>query len=289
MLVLVLVRVLGVVGGVGLSGPMTRNVIGIRAATGNVMETFVSVGAFEQSNVELANGLRENVLRHERPYEVHDGWVSIPAAEEEGEENENKVCANDRESYDVTVKLFFLHTSAFDDIPTIIHHVLQTLGLGALDLLIMAFPGLEYDASEEQPVRPENLEGWKAAYKRVEQLHHQGAIRKIGVADFGIKRLQALLPHVAVRPAIDQINVEHCCTVPLPMVAFAHDEKIELLAHNDCTQIMPGRALATLLDEFYPLHEHPVHGEWVAKYTAVSRDRGVVESKGYLVSALVDG
>jgi glutamate--cysteine ligase regulatory subunit len=97
---------------------------------------------------------------------------------------------------------------------------------------------------------------------------------------------------------VDQINLKDCCVVPKSLILYAKQEKIQLLTHNDCNDILPvgttrellGPAdkgagiLASAPDANDGIQGH-VEPQWVVKYTAVVKDRGVVENKGYFALA----
>ena len=94
--------------------------------------------------------------------------------------------------------------------------------------------------------------------------------------------------------------------LPPPLVLLAKKEGIELLTHRDCTDILPEGTLRELLGtglqgagvlaekeggegEEPGCGEERLRGElvpqWVVKYTAVVKDRGVIENKGYFAGA----
>lgn len=84
---------------------------------------------------------------------------------------------------------------------------------------------------------------------------------------------------------------------------FAKKEKIDLLTHSDVTNILPRGTLRELLGpgdkgvgvlssgtEYQETQntqglKGDVEPQWVIKYTAVVKDRGVVEDKGYFAVA----
>ena len=86
--------------------------------------------------------------------------------------------------------------------------------------------------------------------------------------------------------------------VPKSLILYAKQEKIELLTHNDCTNILPEGTVRELLGSgekgFHLLADtsKALHGDlepqWVVKYTAVVRDRGVIENKGYFAMAEIN-
>ena len=105
-----------------------------------------------------------------------------------------------------------------------------------------------------------------------------------------------------VRPEVDQINVKDCCNVPPPLIKLAKAENIELLTHFDCTDILPSGTLRELLGQGPQGAGVLVEGQdgvcglrgdlipqWVVKYTAVVRNRGVIENKGYFAAAELRG
>ena len=91
------------------------------------------------------------------------------------------------------------------------------------------------------------------------------------------------------RQSVDQINVRDCCVVPKSLIVYAKGEKIDLLTHSDNTNILPRDALSDLLGHGESgagiLGKGGLQGDaepqWVIKYTAVVKDRGVIENKGY--------
>ncbi|KAL8980084.1 MAG: hypothetical protein Q9177_005975 [Variospora cf. flavescens] len=292
--------------------------------------------AFEKSNVELVHGLWANFTGSKTAAADEDDpddagvpngnlpetsrsipytlWTSI----------ENDVLhipsnmfhfrglSEERSQYDITVKLFLLPQASFhhwrQHLQEAIAAVLDELEVESIDLLIVSFPGISFEASSEESggcgsnkidaTEPELLDFILDAWQEVSLLQSKGTVGKIGLAEFGRERLQKFLPRTPHRPAVDQINVRDCHVLPQPMMSFAKEEQIELLTHNDCTNILPQGTLRDILGD----GEHgagvlagpdskikgltgDVTPQWVVKYTAVIRDRGVIENKGYFASA----
>ncbi len=226
----------------------------------------------------------------------------------------------DESQYDTTVKLFFLPGSG--PVAERARHaeealglVFRELGVASIDLLVLSFPGMSFEGNCEweadkmnaaQGNDEEEAATWAAA---AEPLVQQGTVRRLGVAEFGSEKLARFLKRVAVSPAVDQINIRNCCNVPPPLASLAKERGIELLVHTDCTDVLPPGTLRELLgqglqgagvladdhavnekgEEGVP--EDALHGDltpqWVVKYTAVVRDRGVIENKGYFAGALL--
>ncbi|KAL8683210.1 MAG: hypothetical protein Q9186_000822 [Xanthomendoza sp. 1 TL-2023] len=219
----------------------------------------------------------------------------------------------ERSEYDITVKLFLLPKSSLLDwrrhLQDAIAAVLQELSVDSIDLLIVSFPGVSFDTDSEektggcgsnkvQATESELLDAIIDVWQAVEMLQTNGVVTKTGVAEFGQERLQEFLPKTSRRPTVNQINVRDACVVPESIMQFAKQESLELLTHSDCTNILPRGTLRDLLGDGpngAGVLAGPNSGgrglrgdltpEWVVKYTAVVRDRGVIEHKGYFASA----
>lgn len=285
-----------------------------------------------RSNVELINGLRTNFASHQHHVHVvsnqstsdtepaYTHWTAqdgdvlyIPSVKPTPLKEE-------RASYDITVKLFFLpgiHASKrCQHTKEAIDCVLKELGVDSVDILIVSYPGIAFDADDDEDgddvvssdgdasANSEDLEGLEAqlkSWKVLEQLHQQGIIKQLGVAEFSADRLTKFLPEVNIRPTIDQINVKDCCVVPKDLILYAKEQDIKLWTHNDCTDILPAGTTRQILGpgekhanilaarpdsaEGEPGLKGDIVPQWVVKYTAVVKDRGVVENKGYFASA----
>jgi glutamate--cysteine ligase regulatory subunit len=281
---------------------------------------------FSKSNVELINSLRANFSA----YQHHSSSIvlsntAIPPAwtRQEGDDLyvpswQPTPLVEPRDSYDVTCKLFFLpgipstrrcrHTKEAIDL------VLKELGVETIDLLIVSYPGVSFDADDEdadelspdeygsaEDDESEGLEAQVKTWRVLESLHKQGVISQLGVSEFSSDRLAKFLPEVEVRPSVDQINVKDCCVVPKSLIMYAKEHKIELLTHADCMDILPPGTTRELLgpgkdgagiiaakpdaDAEEPALKGDIEPQWVIKYTAVVKNRGVIENKGYFAVA----
>lgn len=279
---------------------------------------------FSKSNIELINSLRSNFASFQH-HNSSDNADRTPDYKKWTTEEDDTLyvpswrptpLTEPRESYDVTVKLFYLpgipstrrckHTREAIDL------VLKELGIENIDLLIVSYPGVTFDADDEEEVsadedesaRSDESEGLDAQIKTwqvLESLHEKGVISQLGVSEFSSERLDKFLPEVKVRPTVDQINVKDCCVVPKPLIVYAKANKIELLTHADCMDILPPGTTRELLgpskdgagilaacpdagaDE--PGLKGDIEPQWVVKYTAVVKNRGVIENKGYFAVA----
>jgi len=180
---------------------------------------------------------------------------------------------------------------------------LRELDVKAVNLLVVSFPGMSFEGdcewkADKLNAMQGNDDEEAATWPAVEDLHRQGLVRNLGIAEFGSEKLARFLKRVQIRPTVNQINIKNCCNVPPPLVNLAKEQGIELLVHSDCTDILSRGTLRELLGQGFQgaglLAEPEVDGEglkgdlapqWVVKYTAVVRNRGVIENKGYFACA----
>ncbi|KAJ4993359.1 glutamate-cysteine ligase modifier subunit [Stagonosporopsis vannaccii] len=297
-------------------------------STSNIMSGGPSVmrrPIFEKSNTELTSSLRANFTNHQSspmPSGTnYKSWTTQAHGSLYIPTHDPSPLTEPRESYDITVKLFYLPNIPADrrcaQTREAIELVLKELGSKSIDLLIVSFPGISFDADDEDSdledppsapqstsegyddseAPPEDMDTMVATWKTLEKLHSEGLVSKLGIAEFGVARLEKFLEYTTIKPSVNQINVRDCCVVPKPLILYAKQQQIELLTHNDCTNILPRGTLRQILGS----GEHgsgvlagesnkdglqgDVSPQWVVKYTAVVKDRGVVENKGYFAVA----
>jgi glutamate--cysteine ligase regulatory subunit len=285
----------------------------------------------DRSNLELTNSLRSNFLAAQQDYsppasatydcandKPTNGTSNRPPASiwttRDGDDYwiptvdwSLSGLAEERSQYDITVKLFYLPGNRIEDrakyTRDAVNLVLKELGVPSIDLLVVSFPEVffegdcEWEADKKNSTQgnyEEEIQTWSI----LEELHAEGTVKRLGLAEFGSEKLSKFLTGVKVRPEVDQINVKNCCNVPPPLIELAKKEGIELLTHSDCTDILPSGTLRELLGQSQTgagvLSESKrglngmkgdVKPSWVVKYTAVVRDRGVIENKGYFAAA----
>ncbi|KAH6683240.1 hypothetical protein B0J14DRAFT_556495 [Halenospora varia] len=308
---------------------MTRLIL----STSNIMTGGPSIirkpGA-DRSNLEFTNSLRSNFLAAQQDYSPDSGSNdNSPDGYEEDSVTRPQASlwttragsdyyiptidwsmsglAEEPSQYDITVKLFYLPGAGIKDraqhTKDAVELVLKELGVDSIDLLIVSFPGMSFEGDCEWEADKKNSQQGNdeeeiASWLVVEELYDQGTVKKLGLAEFGSEKLSRFLSRVRVRPKVDQVNVKDCCNVPPPLLKLAKLESIELLVHNDCTNILPSGTLRELLGQgvrgagVLSESKRGLDGmkgdltpEWVVKYTAVVRDRGVIENKGYFAAA----
>ena len=304
--------------------------------TRNIMSGGPSVirrSTFEKSNTELTSSLRANFTAHQSsPTTTNGASTPKPAFKSWTSEAQGALwiptltpspLTEPRESYDITVKLFYLPNIPADrrcvQTREAIDLVLKELGTTSIALLIVSFPGISFDADDEEsdvdesPTAsnpeldqsqdtdgaPEDIDTMITTWRTLEKLHAEGLVSNLGISEFGCTRLEKFLPLTKVKPSVDQINVRDCCVVPNPLILYAKQQQIQLLTHNDCTNVLPRGTLREILgsggkgvgvlagegDADVERLKGDVEPQWVVKYTAVVKDRGVVENKGYFAVA----
>lgn len=293
-------------------------------------------GAY-RSNLELTNSLRSNLIAAQQDYAAEHTFLpngnghaasngngvnphaDSPSALDAWTVEENNTLyvprvdwslaglAEEAANYDITVKLFFLPSAPVADRARYIEEALalvrRELGVERIDLLIASFPGMSFEGdceyeADKRNASQGNIETEAATWAILEKLQKRGIVGALGISEFGTEKLSNFLQRVSVRPAVDQINIKDCCSVPPPLVKLAKSEGIELLVHTDCTDILPKGTLRELLGQGSqgagvladaPQGRGGLEGElvpeWVVKYTAFVRDRGVIENKGYFAGA----
>ncbi|PNY28238.1 glutamate-cysteine ligase regulatory subunit [Tolypocladium capitatum] len=209
--------------------------------------------------------------------------------------------------YEITVKLFLLPGTPVAEHERYVCEALalvgKELGIQTIDLLVVSFPGMSFEGNcewEADKINAQqgNLEEELATWKVFEELHRQGIAKRLGVSEFGSGKLGAFIKRTTVPPVVDQINLRDCCNVPPPLKQLAEEEGVELNVHVDCTDILPRGTLRELLSHgpqgagvlVDPAHngaglEGEIVPQWVARYMAFVRDRGVIENKGYFAGA----
>jgi glutamate--cysteine ligase regulatory subunit len=294
-------------------------------------------GAF-RSNTEFTNSLRSNFEAAKQDYGAADqngfpmntangaAAVSADASRTNGTQTKVEVWTErdgatlyvpridwsgaglqeEREQYEITLKLFFLPSARADQraayIEAALGFVQKELQIKDVDLVIASFPGISFEGDCEWEADKKNgtmgndeeeLQTWTT----LEKFHEQGAIRRLGIAEFGSQNLAKFLSSVKVAPQVNQINIKNCCSVPPPLAELAKKDRIELLTHSDCTDILPAGTLRELLGPDPPGagllagkgNPEGLQGDlvpqWVIKYTAVVKNRGVIENKGYFAGA----
>lgn len=265
-----------------------------------------------RSNLELLNSLRDNFSAAQHDYALApvDVWTErqgdslfIPRVDWSG-----AGLRDEPSQYEITVKLFLLPRTPVAERARYAREALELisreLGTHTVDLLVVSFPGISFEGNceweaDKLNAQQGNLDEELATWPVFEELYRKGAVKRLGVAEFGSEKLDAFLRRSTIRPAVNQVNLNNCCNVPPPLKKIADEHGVELNVHTDCTDVLPHGTLRELLGPegagVLTDAGHPGSGlkgevvpQWVARYLAFVRDRGVIENKGYFAGAELD-
>lgn len=80
--------------------------------------------------------------------------------------------------------------------------ILQRLGLGHVDLMLIHWPGVAKKPLESPINAEKRLETWRV----LEGLHRRGAVRAVGVSNYEIGHLEELLAAATIPPLLNQVE-----------------------------------------------------------------------------------
>lgn len=106
-----------------------------------------------------------------------------------------------------------------------IHHLQQLLDVKSIDTFIVSFD------SEESAISIDK------AWKDLEAYHENGTISKLGLSDFDVEALTSFLGKrdLKVKPSIDQVHVDQCCSLPQSLINLGKEHNIEMTFNGDTT------------------------------------------------------
>ncbi|KAM9384260.1 glutamate--cysteine ligase regulatory subunit [Pholidichthys leucotaenia] len=188
------------------------------------------------------------------------------------------ITPEEREEVKVSAKLFLCESDQ-SSIRDAVEMACQTLAVSQLDSVIIAPPGpLEVESQSLAYLQP--------AWEELEALVRSQRIAAIGTSDLDKDLLEQLYNWAQVKPSSNQVNLASCCVMPPDLTAFAKEFDIQLLTHNDPKELMSTASFQDALKEgAQGLSIADWRLEWVLRYSIIVKSRGIIKSKGYLVSA----
>ena len=111
---------------------------------------------------------------------------------------------------------------------------LERLGASTVDLLLLHWPGPPRDGRPDRPnvlTAAQHEKKRLAMWRGLEAIHANGGARAIGVSNFSIAHLTALLPHCGQRPCCNQIELHSQCG-QRELVAYCQEQNILPVAYS---------------------------------------------------------
>ncbi|KAI0761639.1 Aldo/keto reductase [Trametes elegans] len=106
---------------------------------------------------------------------------------------------------------------------------LSKLGVDYVDLYLMHWPMASDDAGKT--LQPDESPTFVETWREMENLLATGKARTIGVSNFSITTLTALLAHATITPAVNQVEL-HPCLPQHALLAFCAAHGIRLTAYS---------------------------------------------------------
>uniref|UniRef100_A0A3B5M2E7 GCS light chain n=1 Tax=Xiphophorus couchianus TaxID=32473 RepID=A0A3B5M2E7_9TELE len=180
---------------------------------------------------------------------------------------------------EVKISKLFLCESGQSAIRDAVEMACQTLAVSQLDSVIIAPPGTVEGDSQ-------SLAHLQLAWEELETLVRKQKIAAIGTSDLDKELLEQLYNWAQqVKPSSNQVNLASCCVMPPDLTAFAKEFDIQLLTHSDPKLMSTATFQEAMQEGASGLTATEWRLEWVLRYSVIVKSRGIIKSKGYLVSA----
>ncbi|XP_017779633.1 PREDICTED: glutamate--cysteine ligase regulatory subunit [Nicrophorus vespilloides] len=111
----------------------------------------------------------------------------------------------------------------------------------------------------------------------LEEFVNAKKVQQIGLSDIEENGFRSVYEAVKVKPSIIQINLATCCVVPPTLQAFCKEHEVLLLTHSDPAEILPSTSIFNIFDT-------PLNFNWAVRFLVHIKCRGVLTTKGYILS-----
>ncbi|BFZ58013.1 hypothetical protein PYCC9005_005071 [Savitreella phatthalungensis] len=252
----------------------------------------LSNASLQKSNNELVTALRYAFSTGNKSLTNQNNQPPQPQSPQNGPDPTSCKLKDEASEYEITAKIFFTQECKGkcrgEAVEEALQAVNRSLGTDSVDLYILSFPGIALDADDTDAFDDNELADIIQAYRIGADLQSRGSTRALGIAEFSARKLEQLCDAATqaslTQPHVNQINLKDCCVMPRDLVQFAKGRGIKLYTHGDASDMLPAATLNDLLAEYKLSEDKHWLPRWVCKFTAVVKSRGVVESKGYVVS-----
>ena len=173
-----------------------------------------------------------------------------------------------KDALNAGIFFFYFVNEVYNKLFYLILPALLELGAKRADLFIISWPaGI-------------TVEQGKELWDTLEDLVDKDQAYSLGVSDIDTQSFIELHSSSRVKPEAIQVNLESCCVVPPELVTFTRENNIQLLTHNDPQNILPAETLKTVISCLTEVH-------WIVRYQTLLRCRGIIQNKGYVISASI--
>lgn len=242
--------------------------------TGNILNlNEVKKKAGQNPTDELIESLRITLANWQPS---SDGGDTIQVYRTEDELG-SKLDSEERKGLKVSVKVF-ISSLRKEALIEALNSVLDALHTTCIDSLVLAYPC----KMESNLLLP----GLKELWQVLEEYVEQQKLLSIGVSDVETDVFIALHDWARIKPSIIQISLTSCCVVPPALQVFTKEHDVQLLTHSDPFEILPRAALNELFGSRPGNCFNSVELHWALRFQVHVKCRGVLSSKGYLLSVL---
>jgi len=152
-----------------------------------------------------------------------------------------------------------------------IEKALDALNVPSIQNVIIAYKSLQIENSHDEIKKLQDI--WRV----LEDYVQLKKVQQIGLADVEESTFRKIYEWSSAKPSIVQINLATCCVVPPTLQAFCKDNDIQLLTHSDPADILPKASCEEIFGKPFKLN-------WAVRYSIHIKCRGVLTTKGYLIS-----
>lgn len=252
---------------------MPSNINNIRFHTGNIVTWSRLKKKLTQNATEELTQCMSDTLKNWISIEKPDNVENMKNLVCRNEKFIEKIKENERNDLKLTVKIF-LYNMDFDALRTAFDVALEELQTEFIETIILSVPE-EYRSSDSL------YSYWQV----LEKLVDEKKVLTLGVSNLNVDQLDNLYNIAIIKPSLNQVNITSCCVIPPELSQYAKDHDIQLNSHHDVDLLSDESILQQIISESSSSNEHTMgwKASWVTRYNIVIKDRGVIQSKGYIV------
>lgn len=183
---------------------------------------------------------------------------------------------NDTSGNKTTVKLFLSNNDS-TQVEDALKTVSSSLNLPRIDSVIVTPPDVSDDAT---------LESLEPLWLALEDAVGRGEVVSIGLADVSYQLFRELYSWAKVKPTTVQVNLSSCCVVSQELSAFAQQNDVQVLTHNDAAEIVDEDIVSSIASR---LGLSGAQLQWVARHRTIQQCFGLVQDKGYTLALACNG